>query len=198
MGRNLNKALRIMNFAKNTASSKPIYHKFDILNLNDSYTLQCAKFMYDVNTGTQLDFLCQLFQKTTSRHSYDTRQAAKQKFAIPQARTNLNKRFITFNGVKIWNEIPLNIRSKPIKRLPKTSPKLASAKILIKPKCTYFKPTRISHSSISKLKTYRTLVSPPPFVYILVLSSCPFVFCSFFLNICIVILICFYSSSVIC
>ena len=83
MGRNLNKALRIMNFAKNTASSKPIYHKFDILNLNDSYTLQCAKFMYDVNTGTQMDFLCQLFHKTTSRHSYDTRQAAKQKFAIP-------------------------------------------------------------------------------------------------------------------
>ena len=90
---------------------------FGILNFNDSYTLQCAKFMYDINTGTQMDFLCQLFQKTTSRHSYETRQAAKKKFAVPQARTNLKKRFITFNGVKIWNEIPLDIRSKSVKRL---------------------------------------------------------------------------------
>ncbi|KAG1675725.1 hypothetical protein GQR58_014551 [Nymphon striatum] len=118
VGRNLNKAIKIMNFNKNTASSKPIFHKFGILNLDDSYTLQCAKFMYDINTGTQVNnFFCKLFQKTTSRHSYNTRQAARKKFAVPRARTNLKKRLITFNGVKIWNDIPLDIRSKPNKRL---------------------------------------------------------------------------------
>ncbi|KAG1664498.1 hypothetical protein GQR58_019790 [Nymphon striatum] len=112
VGRNLNKAIKIMNFNKNTASSKPIFHKFGILNLDDSYTLQCAKFMYDINTGTQVNFFCKLFQKTTSRHSYNTRQAARKKFAVPRARTNLKKRLITFNGVKIWNDVPLDIRSK--------------------------------------------------------------------------------------
>ena len=49
VSQNLNKAVRIMNFDKNTARSEPNVHKFGILNFDDSNALQCAKFMYDIN-----------------------------------------------------------------------------------------------------------------------------------------------------
>ena len=113
--RNVNKALRIMNFDNYTASSKPIFQKFGILNFEDSFKLECAKFMYDISKGNSIDFLSELFEKTTERHSYQTRQATTDKFAIPLTKTNLKKRFITFQGTKIWNDIPFDIRNKPSK-----------------------------------------------------------------------------------
>ena len=113
--RNVNKALRIMNFDNYTASSKPIFQKFGILNFEDSFKLECAKFMYDISKGNSIDFLSELFEKTTERHSYQTRQATTDKFAIPLTKTNLKKRFITFQGTKIWNNIPFDIRNKPSK-----------------------------------------------------------------------------------
>ena len=69
-----------MNLDKNTTSSKSNVHKFGILNFDDSQALQCAKFMYDINEGSQMADICDLFQKTISRHNYNMRQAANKKF----------------------------------------------------------------------------------------------------------------------
>ncbi len=115
--RNLKKAVRVICFEKSTASSKPLFSQLGILNFEDSYTLECAKFMSDIENNNQPQLFCNLFQKTTSRHNYNTRQATQNLFSFPSVRTNVRKNAITFKGIKIWNNIPHSIRTKSSKKL---------------------------------------------------------------------------------
>ena len=100
------KAISIMNFAGYRAESKPLFSKLGLLKFEDTYKFETAKFMHITPT------LCDLIQKTNVRHSYNkTRQATQNQFSLPLVTTECRKKFITFNGIKILNEIPLEIRS---------------------------------------------------------------------------------------
>ena len=113
----LKKVIRIMTFADYKAKSNPLFSKLGLLNFENLYKLEAAKFMYDISNNNLTSTICDLFQKTKARHSYKTRQATKNKFSFPLITTECRKKFITFDGVKIWNEIPLEIRSMSSKNL---------------------------------------------------------------------------------
>ena len=115
--RNLNKALRIIDFEKYTASAKPLFTKLGILNFEQNFNLECSKLIYDIINGNQSAIFDNFFENTTSRHGYQTRQSANKQFAFPVIRTNYKKRFFTYNGMKIWNNIPLEIREQKSKHL---------------------------------------------------------------------------------
>ena len=113
----LNRALRIINFEKRSASSKPLFNQLGILDFEDAFNLECSKLIYDINNGNQNAIFDTFVEKTTSRHGYQTRQSANKQFAFPIIRTNYKKRFFTYNGIKIRNYIPLQKREQKSKNL---------------------------------------------------------------------------------
>ncbi len=114
---NLNKALRIMNFEKFKTTAKPLFNHLGILDFQESFNFECAKLIYDIINGNQSAIFDKFFEKTSSRHSYQTRQSTEKRFAFPVIRTNYKKRFFTYNGIKIWNNIPLHIREQKSKSM---------------------------------------------------------------------------------
>ncbi len=117
LNKSLKKAVRIMNFADYRAKSKPLFSKLGLFNFDDLFKLEVAKFMYDINNNSITPVLCDLFQKTNARHNYKTRQATNKQFCLPMVTTEARKKFINFTGIKIWNQIPLEIRSMSSKKL---------------------------------------------------------------------------------
>ena len=109
------KAARIILFKQQNEHSKPIFKTLKLLNLHDTCKLECAKFMYDISKGNRETFFSYLFQLTSKKHHIKTRQATCGKFSLPVARTNYKSRFITNFGVRIWSDIPKNIRNSPTK-----------------------------------------------------------------------------------
>ena len=117
LNQSLKRAIRIMNFADYRADCKPLFSKLGLLNFEDLYKREAAKFMYDINNNNITPILCELFQKTSTRHSYKTRQATRNDFSLPMVTTECRKKFICYNGIKIWNQIPIEIRSMSNKKL---------------------------------------------------------------------------------
>ena len=64
--RNLNKALRIINFEKHSASAKPLFNQLGILDFEEIFNLECSKLIYAIKHGKQSANFDNLFEKTTS------------------------------------------------------------------------------------------------------------------------------------
>ncbi len=106
-----------MNLADYRSKSKPLFSKLGLLNFEELYELEVAKLMYDVSNNNITSTICELFQKTSTRHSYRTRQATTNQFSFPLVTMECRKKFITFNGIKIWSQITQEIRSMSNKKL---------------------------------------------------------------------------------
>ena len=51
------------------------------------------------------------FREAGSVHNYNLRSVANQNFMLHTAHTNYGLRMVHFTGPKLWNEIPLRIKS---------------------------------------------------------------------------------------
>ena len=107
----MRKAVRLMTFQDRDAHSEPLFQQFNILNFDDSYRLEVAKFMHDISHNKLQQSFQTMFSLVKERHSRVTRQTTDNKFSLPLVQTNYGKRFITFFGVKTWNNILKDIRS---------------------------------------------------------------------------------------
>ena len=112
----MRKAVRLMAFQQRDAHSEPLFQQFNILNFDDLYRLEVAKYMHDISHNKLQQSFQSLFSLAKERHNTVTRQATDNKFSLPLVQTNYGKRFITFFGVKTWNNIPKDIRSLDSKR----------------------------------------------------------------------------------
>ena len=115
--RKLKRAVRLIGFKKQREHSAPLFKSYGLLNLDDCYKLECAKFMYDVSKGKVEEHLQKLFQLVNSRHNIQTRQATAGHLSQPLVRTNYKQNFITNYGVKVWNEIPRELRDANSKKV---------------------------------------------------------------------------------
>ena len=107
----MRKAVHLMAFQQRDAQSEPLFQQFNILNFDDSYRLEVAKFMHDISHNKLQQSFQIMFSSVKERHSRVTRKATDNNFSLPLVYTNYGKRFITFFGVKTWNNIPKDIRS---------------------------------------------------------------------------------------
>ena len=71
---------------------------------------EVAKFMHDISHNKLQQSFQSMFSLVKERHNRITRQTTDNKFSLPLVQTNYGKRFITFFGVKAWNNIPNDIR----------------------------------------------------------------------------------------
>ena len=106
------KAVRVLANEKWNSHTPPIFYKLKLLKCEDIYKLQTALFMYDVYHMNIGETFQNMFTPISSVHNYNTRKSKTQHFFIKHCRTNYKKRFLPYNGIKIWGEIPQDIKNK--------------------------------------------------------------------------------------
>ena len=79
--------------------------------------------MHDINNNKAPANMLNLFQKTSSIHSYNTRSSMSGKFYVKSSRLELQNSFSRL-GVKLWNEIPRYITDLPKKTFKRVLHKL--------------------------------------------------------------------------
>ena len=108
--RNLRKAIRVADFAAYTAHSEPIFKRLNLLNFDKLYKLETAKFVFQISKETSYTNLGHEFIKTKSLHCYNTRQSSNLGFSLQAISTKFKRNFLTFEGIKLWNSLPLDLK----------------------------------------------------------------------------------------
>ena len=107
------RAVRAISKADYKASSKPLFANLKILDVFSIYSLQVSSFMYLYhNDALPIAFnQIRFFQTGNQIHQYST---SYSDFYRPHScRTNIKKFSILFQGPRIWNSLPSNIKSAP-------------------------------------------------------------------------------------
>ena len=93
------------------ASSKPLFANLKILDVFSIYSLQVSSFMYLYHNDALPISFTQIFQTGNQIHQYSTRYSD---FYRPHTcRTNIKKISILFQGPRIWNSLPNDIKNAP-------------------------------------------------------------------------------------
>ena len=133
-----NKALRIISEMSIRDRITPQYHQFEILKLEDLYTYEIAKFMYQCNRNKLLDTFNHYFTSSSNVSHYTTRQSEQPTtMFLPRFMTTRTQRSIKFIGTKTWNNI-----QHDVKKLPHSKFKTCYKKILLN---TYNQTPHSSH-----------------------------------------------------
>ena len=99
----LKKAMRIMSFVKDSDyPSAPLFKDLKILPLTQSIEIKYAKYMWKLKNGVLPTCLSSNFTLN-----------ARTQYSTSFSRLESLKNFILYEGPKIWEKIPVNIRSKP-------------------------------------------------------------------------------------
>ena len=102
-------ARNLSNHAK--ASSTPLFANVKIPDIFSIFSVQVSSFMYLYHNDALPISLTQIFHTGNQIHQYSTRYSD---FYRPQTcRTNIKKISILFQGPRIWNSLPKNIKNDP-------------------------------------------------------------------------------------
>ena len=104
-----NKILRYMTFTPYDIDVSNQFTKLSLLTLNEIYSLEVSKFMYRKYKSSLPSLFDGYFRNI--EHNYSTRTRINSTLALPRPRTDLGKQSIKFCGVKVWCEIPIEIRN---------------------------------------------------------------------------------------
>ena len=83
--------------------------KINSLNIKHRISLQKAKFMYRVSQNAVPSYIQTMFNYNIRRPDH-LRSSNKTDFLIPKPNTELFKGSMSYSGVKVWNNIPNDIR----------------------------------------------------------------------------------------
>ena len=119
----IDKAINVISFTKNTQLS---CKKLNILDFENYVKYINGTFLWKICNGT-----CPLSFSSEFKRIYRTNRKGALQLQLPMIKTDYKKRFITYSGVKIWNEIPYQIRE--INILHKFKTKLRSHLLHIDP-----------------------------------------------------------------
>jgi len=98
---------------KDKVNLNKLFISFDMLKLEDIYELEMAKFMYQFYNNTLPPLFNNYYKRASNCHKYSTRFAANQTYFVPRVSTTKWQASSLFVGTKVWNNIPLKIRSLP-------------------------------------------------------------------------------------
>ena len=106
---------------------KPLYEQPQVLNIDDIYKLEVAKFMAKINLN-KIPVFCSnqstSFRTLSSIHTYSTRSVSSQNFYVQRTSLVKTNQSLKISGVKIWNSFPGHIRDKVLTSSDKTSSKI--------------------------------------------------------------------------
>ena len=102
--------VRTMLFKSHMEHSAPLFIQLNILDIYKLHKLLIGSFIYSLVHLNSPHILSDYF--SDKKHEYDTRLCHRQNLYPYHARTNSGQFAISFVGAKIWNDIPIQIRSK--------------------------------------------------------------------------------------
>ena len=106
-----NKAVGAVVGAHYHDSAKPILANLQILQIDHLFKFEIAIFVFKWNRNSVPIFFSNFFKKTSDLSKTLTRQSSKSSnLYIPRYRSNRLQRSIKYQGVKVWNSIPENIK----------------------------------------------------------------------------------------
>ena len=89
--------------------SSPLFFSLKILKLEDIYRFQISRLMQKHHKEKIL--LSHRLTNLTHLHNHNTRSHCNMNYYLPSVRTNLGKTSFSFNGSKIWNSLPYELRN---------------------------------------------------------------------------------------
>ena len=92
-------------------SSKPLVANLKILDVSSIYSFQVSSFMYLYHNDALPISFTQIFQTGSQIHQYSTRYS--DYYRPHTCRTNIKKVLILFQGPRIWNSLPIDIKNAP-------------------------------------------------------------------------------------
>ena len=86
-----------------------LFCHLQMLKIKDIHKLQLAKLMhkykdkYDIGNNHSV--------KLSDQHNYNTRLSSNDNYFMPRSRTNLGLRSFRYNGPKLWQTVPLELKN---------------------------------------------------------------------------------------
>ena len=102
------RAVRAITNSSFRAHSTPLFSQLGILDIFKVNSLYIARFMFCYNSQLLPPIFFDLFARNNQIHNYNTRSAMN--YRTHTCRTNLKKFTILYQGPKIWNSLPTNIK----------------------------------------------------------------------------------------
>ena len=103
-----------MTFSNLTAHPLPLFSNLKLLKVDDLYKLSISSFVYECHNNLAPTHFTDYFTQISAVHSYNTKGAAHGNyFIVRKTYTSVWNMFNLFNGTKIWNNIPPEIRDSP-------------------------------------------------------------------------------------
>jgi hypothetical protein len=102
------RAVRAITNSNFRAHSTPLFSQLGILDIFKVNSLYIARFMFCYNSQLLPPIFFDLFARNNQIHNYNTRSAMN--YRTHTCRTNLKQFTILYQGPKIWNSLPTNIK----------------------------------------------------------------------------------------
>ena len=106
-----NKAIRIITNSNMHSPITPKFHNLAILKIFELYDLEIAKIMHQ-HSKQALSSSLAPFNKVSNIHSCNTRSVVHNNLYLPKFSTNRCQNSFQYQGVKIWNSIPCDLRNQ--------------------------------------------------------------------------------------
>ena len=106
-----NRILRILHFKDHRYPNNELHKETNCLKLDDLYELKLLKFMHHVhhNKGQLPAIFQNYFSTNDALHRYETRQS--KHYQVHKAKKKWGNRMIRNKGARLWNALPLSLRS---------------------------------------------------------------------------------------
>ena len=106
------KAIRIISNCNRRTSITPFYHKLGILKIPELYKFEIAKLMHQHSKQNLPPTISNLFKPLSNIHNRITTSVSLNHIYVEKFSTLRCQRSIKYQGAKIWNAIPLELRDQ--------------------------------------------------------------------------------------
>ena len=108
------KILRAMTFSEINAHTALLFSQLGILKVHDVHQFHLLSFVYDCYYKIAPAHFHSYFKPSSEVHNYNTRMASMGDIFLQRKNTfQCRIRYIQYTGARLWNMIPLSMRSSP-------------------------------------------------------------------------------------
>ena len=98
-------------YGKHTECALPFLNPLDLLSVENIFAFQLLNFCQQWYKKQSPDIFYQHFRYACDVHSYNKRYASKTNFYKEHFRTNVGKRTTSAMAVKLWQELPIELKN---------------------------------------------------------------------------------------